>query len=222
VGIGGLLLSWSGGKDSMMSLHELKGSGEKVVGLLATFNEAFGRASMHGVRVELIRTQADSLGIPLYEVWLPYPCSNELYEERMGDAVRRFMEQGIRRFAFGDIFLEDVRAYRERQLGMVGAEALFPLWGRKPDEIARSFISLGFEAVVICVDGGKLDPTFLGRRFDAGFLEDLPEDVDPCGEKGEFHTFVWSGPGFRNPVAFSFGERVLRDGFWFQDLIPRA
>ncbi|HXF70009.1 MAG TPA: hypothetical protein VNK89_09395 [Thermoflexus sp.] len=215
-----IALAWSGGKDSMMALHTLRQRGEKVAGLLVTLNEAFDRVSMHGVRRALIHAQAAALGLPVYEVWLPNPCPNEVYEQRMAEAVRRLMQRGIRRFAFGDLFLEEIRAYRLRHLLPLGVEVLFPLWGEPTRDLVQRFLRLGFQAITVCVDGKRLGPSFLGRTLDFAFLTDLPVDVDPAGENGEFHTFVFNGPGFRQPIAFALGEVVFRDGFWFQDLIP--
>jgi len=215
-----IALAWSGGKDSTMALHALRRRGERVAVLLVTLNEAFDRVSMHGVRRSLIHAQAAALGLPLYEVWLPHPCPDEIYEQRMGEAVRALMEQGIRRFAFGDLFLEEIRAYRLRHLLPLGAEVLFPIWGEPTHDLVRRFLALGFQALTVCVDGKRLGPAFLGRTLDLGFLADLPPEVDPAGENGEFHTFVYDGPGFREPVAFTRGEQVYRDGFWLQDLVP--
>ncbi|WP_376793122.1 ATP-binding protein [Thermoflexus sp.] len=215
-----IALAWSGGKDSVMALHALRQRGEKVAGLLVTLNEAFDRVSMHGVRRSLIHAQAAALGLPVYEVWLPNPCPNEVYEQRMAEAVRRLMQRGIRRFAFGDLFLEEIRAYRLRHLLPLGVEVLFPLWGEPTRDLVQRFLFLGFQAITVCVDGRRLGPSFLGRVLDLAFLADLPADVDPAGENGEFHTFVFNGPGFHQPVAFAPGEVVFRDGFWFQDLIP--
>lgn len=215
-----IALAWSGGKDSMMALRALQRRGEAVAVLLVTLNEAFDRVSMHGVRRSLIRAQAAALGLPVYEVWLPNPCPNDIYEARMAEAVRNLLQRGIRRFAFGDLFLEEIRAYRLRHLLPLGVEALFPIWGEPTRDLVRRFIAEGFQAVTVCVDGNRLDPRFLGRTLDLDFLADLPPDVDPAGENGEFHTFVYDGPGFRHPVSFRFGEAVFRDGFWFQDLIP--
>ena len=215
-----IALAWSGGKDSMMALHALRRRGEAVGLLLVTLNEAFDRVTMHGVRRSLIHAQAAALGLPVYEVWLPHPCPNEVYEQRMGEATRRLLQQGIRRFAFGDLFLEEIRAYRLRHLLPLGVDVLFPLWGEPTRDLVQRFIALGFRAVTVCIDGNRLGPGFLGRTLDLAFLADLPADVDPAGENGEFHTFVYDGPGFRSPVPFVRGEAVFRDGFWFLDLIP--
>ncbi len=217
-----IALAWSGGKDSMMALHTLWRRGEAVAVLLVTLNEAFDRVTMHGVRRSLIHAQASALGLPVYEVWLPNPCPNEVYEQRMAEATRRLMQQGIRSFAFGDLFLEEIRAYRLRHLLPLGVEVRFPLWGEPTRDLVQRLIALGFQAITVCVDGKRLGPEFLGRILDLAFLADLPADVDPAGENGEFHTFVYDGPGFRQPVAFVLGEAVFRDGFWFQDLIPLA
>lgn len=215
-----IALAWSGGKDSAMALHTLRRRGEAVAVLLVTLNEAFDRVSMHGVRRSLIHAQAAALGLPVHEVWLPDPCPNEVYEQRMGEAVRALMARGIRRFAFGDLFLEEIRAYRLRHLRPLGAEVLFPLWGQPTRALVQAFIGLGFRAITVCVDGQRLGRGFLGRTLDLSFLAELPPHVDPAGENGEFHTFVYDGPGFREPVAFTLGEQVFREGFWFQDLVP--
>lgn len=215
-----IALAWSGGKDSVMALHALRRRGEAVAVLLVTLNEAFDRVSMHGVRRSLIRAQAAAMGLSVHEVWLPSPCPNEVYEARMAEAVRNLMRQGIRRFAFGDLFLEDIRAYRLRHLLPLGVEVLFPLWGEPTRDLIQRFIALGFQAITVCVDSRRLDRAFLGRVVDLAFLADLPAGVDPAGENGEFHTFVYNGPGFRRPVPFALGEVVFRDGFWFQDLLP--
>ena len=175
---------------------------------------------MHGVRRSLLREQAASIGLPLTEVTIPPRASNEIYERAMGEAFTRLGDRGIRRVAFGDLFLEDVRDYRLRQLGALGLECAFPLWGRPTAALARTFVDDGFRARIVCLDPAALDPSFAGRTFDDAFLADLPEGVDPCGENGEFHTFVFDGPIFRRPLAVSVGEVVERDGFWFCDLLP--
>jgi uncharacterized protein (TIGR00290 family) len=216
-----VVMSWSGGKDSAHALRALQDDPEvDVVALLSTITEGYERVSMHAIRTGLLRAQAGATGLPLVEVRIPAACVNETYRTRMEDAISSEPIAGIDHHAFGDLFLEDVRSYREATLATAGKEALFPLWGRDTEELAYTFIAEGFRAVVTCVDPAKLDPSFVGREFDAGFLDDLPRSVDPCGENGEFHTFVFDGPIFDSPVAFEHGETVERDGFYFHDLVP--
>ena len=216
-----VLLSWSSGKDAAYALHVLRTSGEvEVAGLLTTLNGAFDRVAMHGVRAELLAAQARAAGLPLWTVPLPWPCTNEAYEAAMAGACARAVGEGITGVAFGDLFLEDVRAYREARLAGTGLEALFPLWGRPTAALAREMIAAGLKATLACVDGRQLDGTFAGRAFDEALLADLPAGVDPCGERGEFHTFAWDGPMFRHPVPVVRGEGVVRDGFAFADLVP--
>lgn len=216
------VLSWSGGKDSALCLYELRQSGAwEVVGLLTTVTEDYGRVSMHGVRNALLAMQADALGLPLVRVSIPADCSNEDYERRMQEVLEQEAAVGVSSVAFGDIFLEDLRRYRESRLQEVSLKAVFPLWKRETRELARSFVGLGFKAVVTCVDSSALDGRFAGRDFDESFLRDLPEGVDPCGENGEFHSFVWDGPIFARPVPIRRGKVVVREGrFWFCDLLP--
>lgn len=215
-------LSWSGGKDSALTHHVLGAHpGVEVVGLLTTVTAAYGRVSMHGVRVALLRAQAAALGLPVTPVALPADASNGAYEHAMAAALAEARGRGVRRVAFGDLFLADVRAYRERQLAAAGMAASFPVWRRDTAAFAADVLALGFRAVVVCVDAEQLDPAFCGRAFDASFLEDLPGGVDPCGERGEFHTFVYDGPTFAGPVHWRRGRQVTRDGrFRFQDLLP--
>ena len=216
-----IVLAFSGGKDSSLTLHELRRDGRfEVAGLVTTVTEGYGRISMHGVRRCLLHEQAASIGVPLTEVTIPPRASNEVYERAMGEALVRFRKDGIRRVAFGDLFLEDVRDYRLRQLEALGLECVFPLWGRPTAALARTFVDDGFRARIVCLDPAALDASFAGRAFDDAFLADLPDGVDPCGENGEFHTFVFDGPIFRRPLAVSVGEVVERDGFWFCDLLP--
>lgn len=218
-----LLLSWSGGKDSAWCLHELRRDGRgEVAGLLVTVNERFGRTTLHAVRQGLMEAQAEALELPLWKVPLPYPCSNEQYEAAMREAVRRARAEGFSAVAFGDLFLEDVRRYREDRLAGTGLEALFPLWGRSTAELAREMIDGGLRARLTCVDPRYLPPSFAGREFDASLLADLPAGVDPCGERGEFHTFVYAGPMFRHPLAVRQGEVVERDGLVFADFLEEA
>ncbi len=218
------LLSWSSGKDCAWALHLLLQRGEfEVVALATTFNEAFHRVAMHGVRMELVRTQAKAARLPLWEIALPWPCSNAEYEDRMRGVVERARSEGIRAFAFGDLHLEDIRAYRERQLAGTGLEPLFPVWGTPGDtpDLAQSMIAAGLRATLTCVDPKQLASGFVGREFDRALLADLPAQVDPCGERGEFHTFCHAGPMFDAPIPVSIGEKVERDGFRFADLLPR-
>jgi len=213
-------MCFSGGKDSALALHALQQSGAySVETLIITVTDAYDRVSMHGVRRALVRDQAAAIGIPLVEVAVPPQSSNEIYERAMGEAFDRLYEDGIRRMAFGDIFLEDLREYRERQLAASGLECLFPIWKQPTAALARSFIRDGFEAVAVCVNPAVLDASFAGRAFDASFVADLPEGVDPCGENGEFHTFVWDGPILSRPIPVERGEVVERDGFVFCDLL---
>lgn len=217
-----VLLSWSSGKDSAWALHILRQQADvELVGLLTTFNEAASRVAMHAVRRELVEAQAATAGLPLWPILLPWPCSNGVYEARMGEAIERARREGITHIAFGDLFLEDIRAYRERQLAGTGIEPLFPLWGTPADTpaLAREMLAAGLRAVLTCVDPKHLDGRFVGRWFDADFLADLPPGIDPCGERGEFHTFCCAGPMFAAPIPMRVGEATLRDGFWFADLV---
>ena len=216
-----VVMSWSGGKDSAQALRALLSDpGVEVAALLTTITEGYERVSMHAIRVELLRAQAAATGLPLVEVRIPPECVNDTYRARMEAAIASEPIAGIDHHAFGDLFLEDVRSYREETLATVGKEAVFPLWGIDTEELAYRFVADGFRAVVTCVDPNKLDPSFVGREYDAGFLDDLPPSVDPCGENGEFHTFVFDGPIFDSPVAFTHGETVERDGFYFHDVVP--
>ena len=218
-----VLLSWSSGKDSAWALHALRQRAEvEVVGLVTTFNEAFGRVAMHGVRAELVQVQAAAAGLPLWPVPLPWPCANDEYEARMRAVVETARSAGVTALAFGDLFLADIRAYRVRQLSGTGIEPLFPVWGTPDDTpaLARAMIAAGFRAALACVDPRHLPPAFAGRAFDARLLADLPPAVDPCGENGEFHTFCHAGPVFDRPVAVEVGAVVVRDGFAFADLFP--
>src|SRR5580704_19786686 len=202
-----ILLSWSSGKDSAWSLHVLRERAEfEVVGLLTTFNEAAGRVAMHAVRRELVELQAAAAGLPLWAVPLPWPCSNEQYESLMAQTCAKAVVEGIHGIAFGDLFLEDVRGYREKQMKGTGLEPIFPLWGLPTPALAREMIAGGTRAKLTCVDTEKLDRSFAGREFDDCLLADLPEEVDPCGERGEFHSFVYAGPIFDSALAISVGE----------------
>jgi uncharacterized protein (TIGR00290 family) len=215
-----IVLSWSGGKDSALALFELRRAGRyEVVGLLTTVTREYDRISMHGVRRALLEAQARAAGVPLTVVEISAGAPNGEYEARMGEALERFREAGVRTVAFGDLFLEEIRRYREERLAPVGMRALFPLWGRDTAELAREFVERGFRAVLTCVDSRQLDGAFAGREFDARLLADLPRSVDPCGENGEFHTFVHAGPILSHPVPARTGEVVCRDGrFHFCEL----
>jgi uncharacterized protein (TIGR00290 family) len=215
------LLSWSSGKDSAWALHRLRQQGDvEVVGLLTTINEVADRVAMHAVRSELLQAQAEAVGLPLRMVGLPWPCSNEQYEAAMAAAVERAKSDGITVMAFGDLFLEDVRSYRIQKLANTGLSPLFPVWGMPTRELAQQMIAEGLRARLTCVDPKQLDPSFVGREFDAALLAELPPSVDPCGERGEFHSFTYDGPMFRHPVAIQGGATVERDGFYFADLLP--
>lgn len=217
---GALALSWSGGKDSALALRALREELDaEPVALLTTFTENYDRVSMHAVRRELLRAQARATGIALVEIDIPAACVNEVYEQRMAQAFERAPLDRVGTVAFADLFLADVRAYREEQLVGAGRSGLFPLWGRDTAALAREFIAAGFEATLVCVDPSQLDPAFVGRSFDEALLADLPPGVDPCGENGEFHTFVHAGPIFDAPIEIERGEVVMRDGFAFQDLL---
>lgn len=218
-----LALSWSGGKDSALALRALRASNTSAPGaLITTLTDEYGRISMHGVRRELLRRQARAAGLPLIEVEIPAVCSNDVYEQRMGQVLAESPLREAGTIAFGDLFLADIRAYREQRLRSVGKRAMFPLWGRDTASLARDFIDSGFEAFLVCVDPSKLDPSFAGRSFDHQLLAELPPAVDPCGENGEFHTFVHTGPTFSGPIPCERGDVVERDGFVFCDVIPRA
>ena len=216
-----VLLSWSSGKDSAWSLHVLRQRGDyDVVGLLTTFNEAAGRVAMHAVRRELVERQASAAGLPLWNVPLPWPCSNEQYELLMAQTCDRAVAAGIEGIAFGDLFLEDVRSYREKQMRNTGLQPVFPLWGQPTRELAGQMIASGVRAKLTCVDTEKLDASFAGREFDGNLLAALPDGVDPCGENGEFHSFVYAGPMLIAEIPVSVGESVVRDQFVFADLNP--
>jgi uncharacterized protein (TIGR00290 family) len=215
-----ILFCWSGGKDSAMALHTLLQQKQfEVVALLTTVTEGYDRIAMHGVRRELLRRQSDALRLPLQEVFIPPQCVNPVYEARMEEALRLFYDQGVRRVAFGDIFLEDLREYREKNLARLGMTAIFPIWKRDTRELIRYLHEQRFRAIAACVDSKVLDASFAGRELDESFFRDLPPDADPCGENGEFHTFVFDGPIFQFPIAVRTGEVVNRDGFVFCDLL---
>ena len=216
-----VLFCWSGGKDSAMALYTLlQEKRYRVTALLSTVTEGYERISMHGVRRELLQRQAKSIGLPLHEVRIPPECVNATYEERMEEALRLHYERGVRKVAFGDIFLEDLRVYREKNLARIGMTALFPIWKRDTRELVSYFHAKRFRSVTACIDGKVLPRSFAGRELDAGFFDELPANVDPCGENGEFHTFVYDGPIFQKPVRFRTGQVVERDSFVFCDLLP--
>lgn len=214
-----VILSWSSGKDSAWALHVLRSQPElEVVGLLTTVNGRFERVAMHAVRVELLRAQAAAAGLPLHEVSIPWPCSNEQYEAAMAAFVQRARADGVTVMAFGDLFLEDIRQYRVEKLAQTGIRPIFPLWQLPTAELARTMQSGGLRARLTCIDPRKLPASFAGREFDAALLAELPEGVDPCGERGEFHSFAYAGPMFARPIPICSGEVVERDGFVFADL----
>ena len=213
-----VLVSWSSGKDCAWALHLLRQQPDiEVVGLLTTLNAEFERVAMHGTRGSVLEAQAAAAGLPLWQVPLPWPCSNQIYDQRMSNACERAVSEGISAIAFGDLFLRDIRNYREAQLKPIGLEPLFPLWEIPTSELARHMISGGLRAKVVCVDSHQLDPAFAGRDFDSEFLRDLPSGTDPCGENGEFHTCVYDGPMFLTQVPLEPGETVDRDGFIYSD-----
>jgi uncharacterized protein (TIGR00290 family) len=217
-----ILFCWSGGKDSAIALHTLLQQKQfRIVSLLTTVTETYDRIAMHGVRRELLKRQAESIGLPLHEVFIPPQCVNPVYEARMEKSLRSFYDQGVRQVAFGDIFLEDLRAYREKNLARIGMTALFPIWKRDTHELIRHFHEQRFLAIAACIDPKVLDPSFAGRELDESFFRDLPPRADPCGENGEFHTFVFDGPIFQSPIPIRTGEVVNRDGFVFCDLLPQ-
>jgi uncharacterized protein (TIGR00290 family) len=226
------IFNWSGGKDSALALyHALRSGDYEVKQLLTTVNATYKRISMHGVREALLDAQAVQIGIPLTKVMMPERCDMEQYNQQMAARLSAMRAQGIEISVFGDIFLEDLRQYREEQLQTVGLTAAFPIWKRDTSALMREFIHLGFKTIVTCVNEKNLDESFVGRVIDAQFLADLPSDVDPCGENGEFHTFVYAGPIFKQPIPFTVGETTYRrykddnnkeldTGFWYCDLIP--
>ena len=214
-------MSWSSGKDSALALHTTRMAGAiDVVGLVTTVNSTADRVAMHAVRRSLLEAQADALGLPLHVVELPWPCPNDVYEERMATACVAAKDAGVSAMIFGDLFLEDIRSYRERSLEGFGITPLFPLWQRPTDGVARELLEVGMRAVLTCVDPTQAPAGFAGRWYDEALLRDLPPGVDPCGENGEFHTFVVNGPGFAHSLEVNVGEIVERDGFVFADVVP--
>jgi uncharacterized protein (TIGR00290 family) len=215
-----VLLSWSSGKDSAWALHVLRRDPEiEVAGLLTTLNSEFQRVAMHGTRRSVVEAQAEAARLPLSIVSLPWPCTNEIYEQRMGEACQRAIDRGIDAVAFGDLFLADVRAYREKQLQPTGLEPLFPLWEIPTEALAREMIAAGLRSKLACVDTKQLSPSFAGREFDLDLLDEIPPSVDPCGERGEFHTCVYAGPMFSGPLSLDAGQVVDRDGFVYADFL---
>jgi uncharacterized protein (TIGR00290 family) len=215
------LLSWSSGKDSAWTLHALRRQNQyEIAGLVTTINTSADRVAMHAVRAQLLARQAQAAGLPLWTVPIPSPCSNEQYEAAMARVLERARAEGVSAFAFGDLFLADIRAYREKQLAGTGITPVFPLWLRPTGELAREMLAAGLSAYLTCIDPNKLPPSFAGRRFDSSLLRDLPPGVDPCGENGEFHSFVHRGPMFDREIPVRVGEVVERDGFVFADVLP--
>jgi uncharacterized protein (TIGR00290 family) len=214
------IVAWSSGKDSAWALYQAKLDPElEIVGLLTTLTEPFRRVSMHGVREELLEAQARSLRLPLIKVPIPHPCPNETYEAAMSEALNQAREKGVTRIVFGDLFLEDVRIYRESKLVGTGFEGVWPLWLQDTRTLSCRMVDAGLKAVITCLDPKRLPRAFAGRNYDAAMLRDLPQEVDPCAENGEFHTFAWDGPMFSEPVRFRIGETLERDGFVFTDLL---
>ena len=225
-----IIFSWSGGKDSSLALHELiKSDQYEVVSLLTTMTEGYDRISMHGVRRTLVEAQAESIGIPIEMVYITQGANNAEYEQKMGAALKNYKDAGIEKIVFGDIFLEDLKAYRETNLSKVGISTVFPLWKKDTKALITEFLDLGFKAIVVCASAKHLSEDFVGKTLTKELIENLPEDVDVCGENGEFHTFCYDGPIFKTPVPFSIGEKIYREydtpntinektGFWFCDL----
>ena len=217
-----VVISWSGGKDSCFALYEMqKAKDYRVAALLTTLTREYDRISMHGVRRVLLERQAASLGLPLHQVFISKNATNDEYEMRMGEAFSKYRDRQIDSIVFGDLFLEDIRKYRELFLARHNMQGLFPVWQRDTSSFIKEFIELGFKAVVTCVDSKILDQSFAGRMIDQEFLSALPRGVDPCGENGEFHSFVVGGPIFKEPLSFSLGDIVCRESFWFRDLLPQ-
>ena len=215
------MVSWSSGKDSAWMVHVLRQQPDiQLAGMLTTVNEKYQRVAMHAVRVELLQAQADALGLPLWQIPIPSPCPNEVYERAMAAAVKRAVDEGFTHMAFGDLFLEDIRRYREERLAGTGLTPIFPLFGADTTTLAREMVAGGLRARLTCVNPKVIDAKFAGRDFDASLLDELPSSVDPCGERGEFHSFAYAGPMFSAPIAITSGEVVERDGFVFADVLP--
>ena len=216
-----VVVSWSSGKDSAWTLHRLRAENDvEVIGLLTTITKDFGRVSMHAVRETLLEAQAAAADLPLFRVAIPSPCPNEVYEEAMARAVDEIVAEGAEQIAFGDLFLEDIRRYREDKLAPTAIDPIFPIWGLDTADLAHAMVEGGVRATITCVDPKQIDPAFAGRAFDHSLLNDLPAGADPCGENGEFHSFVHAGPMFSGPIAVEVGETVERDGFVFADVMP--
>lgn len=217
-----VIFSWSGGKDSALALYELQKKGEyDIHALITTVTADYGRVSMHGLRTDLLHSQSKSLGLPIEEVLISKGASNQEYESNLNSTLKKYIDPGITKIVFGDIFLQDIKEYREALMSGIGMECIFPIWKMDSSFLAGSFIDRGFRAVVVCVDTEQLDASFAGREFDERFLSELPEGVDPCGENGEFHTFVYDGPIYRGAIAHSLGEIVIKDGrFCYCDILP--
>ena len=217
----GIVFSWSGGKDSAFALHEMKRTKTyRVTRLFTALTEGYDRISMHGVRRGLLEEQSQSIGLPLDTMYIPKNSTNSDYELKLVELLEKYKRDGVCSVGFGDLFLEDIRAYREKNLSQIGMRGVFPLWKKDTAQMARDFITAGFKAVIVCVDPKTLDPSFAGRMIDDAFLRDLPSSADPCGENGEFHSFVFDGPIFNKAVKFTTGEIVSRNGFYFCDLLP--
>lgn len=217
-----ILLSWSGGKDSSLALREIQKTGEyEIAALITTVTSDYDRVSMHGLRTELLEQQAQSLDIPLQKVLIPKSASNDEYESAFNEVLLNYKEKGIERVVFGDLFLEDIKKYRENLLGKIGMECVFPIWKQDTSKLAQEFIERGFKAITICVDSEVLSEEFVGKKFNEQFLNELPREIDPCGENGEFHTFVYDGQIFKNPIEHRLGEIVLRDErFCYCEIMP--
>jgi len=213
-------MSWSSGKDSVFALYELKRQNIDVSGLFTTMNQAANRVAMHAVHETLLDRQGEALSLPVYKILIPSPCPNEVYEREMRRFIEMAKKENVTHFAFGDLFLEDVKQYRINQLENTGIQPIFPIWGRPTEGLAKAMIALGQKAIITCVDPKKLHPSFAGRDFDLSFLKDLPPEIDQCGERGEFHTFVYDSPLFHSPLEVKTGEIIERDGFVFSDVIP--
>lgn len=215
------LVSWSTGKDSAWALHVLQNDPSiDVVGLVCTTNEKFDRVAVHGVRIELLKQQAESANLPLYTIPIPYPCNNDEYVSAMKSFISDAKKQGVEHLAFGDLFLRDVRSYRENLLKETGITPLFPIWGCSTKMLSKQMISSGLKAIITCINPKQIAKEFVGREFNESFLNDIPENVDPCGENGEFHSFAFEGPMFQNPIKVILGETVFRDDVYFADLLP--
>jgi len=219
-----ILLSWSGGKDSSLALYEIQKSGKyEITSLITTVTEEYDRVSMHGLRTILLEQQAESINVPLEKVFISKNASNDEYESKFNEVLSRFKQSGIKEVVFGDLYLEDIKKYREALLEKIGMQCVFPIWKRDTAKLALEFIESGFKAVTVCVDSNVLGEEFAGREFDLQFLNDLPEGIDPCGENGEFHTFTYDGPIFKNPIDHRLGETVFRDErFYYCDILPNS